>query len=544
LKNPTTAYFFFLVALACALLLNGCAQMIPLGGGQKDEIPPKVVDQSPQNKALNFSGDEVIVEFDEYIQLRDVQNQLIITPRLKEDPDVSVKGKTLKLKFRQPLQANTTYNINFGASVSDVHEGNVFQGLAIIFSTGGALDSLTVSGKVVNALTLKPQADVSVFIYGNAKDSFMFNSKPDYFGRADKSGNYLIQYIKAGKYKMIAFEDKNRNFIYDQPEELVSNFHEIEIKSAIKSDFEVFKEKTSRFFVKRTTYPAFGKVIYLLSRQPEKPMLVLKAADKDRVAWFFSADTLKVFYRNDLKDTIPMFLGENGKVPDTLLLSPQAPDKYEKDLKNKKLSPRIKKVEGLESGGAYAFLFDQPVIAVDKGKIYFITGRDTFALKGELRNDGPVISWVDTIKRTGSVQVFMKPGAVTSFSGISNDTIRYTFELKAREEYGTLFVSVEFKEEGKYFLQLVTEQGAIHPVSFDFAVQKDLATGIMKKDFKFARVNPGNYVLKINKDDNADKEWSPGDVLKGIRPEKVWIYDKSVKLLADWEMNIEWKLPD
>jgi hypothetical protein len=526
--------------------------MMPLTGGTKDETPPKIVKQDPENKTTNFSGNEIKIEFDEFIQLRDVTNQLIVTPRLSKDPEVTASGKTLLLKFKESLKPNTTYNINFGSSVVDLHEGNIFSGLAIVFSTGNSLDSLSVSGKITDAFTLKP-AEASVFLYENAEDSCMFKRKPDYFVKSDKEGNYKLNYVKAGNYKIIALGDKNKNFMYEQSEELIapallSDKSQKVILQNENLDFKLYKEEPSRFFVKRTSYPVYGQVIFAFNKAIKKADVNLGSFKNNiNLSYFFSKrnDSLFVFYNKAIADTISFWLTEDNSVIDTLYIYKQDEEKYTKDLKAKKLSPKVVGVIAIGKAGT-TIRFDQPLVGVDNSKIRLINGKDTMVVKEKF---GISDSVSHDIYSTQNISVpfkgylFLLPGAVKSFSEFENDSIRYSFEVKGKEDLGTVVVKLIFPDEGRYIVQLINEKGIPHAGNefyFDPAISKSKAGA--EQTFGFDRVVPGNYSIRLIKDDNEDMEWTTGNLLKQIAPEKIYYYSKPIKILADWEMNVDWKV--
>ncbi|HWY34182.1 MAG TPA: Ig-like domain-containing protein, partial [Nitrosopumilaceae archaeon] len=169
----------------------GCAQIVPLTGGIKDTTPPTPLKSIPENRAINVTSRTIVIEFNEFLQLNDVQNQLIITPQLKEFPDVSVKGKNLVIKFNEILLVNSTYCLNFGNSITDLHEGNQLKNYTFVFSTGNSIDTLKLSGKLIDAFTLEPIKDAWVMLYDSKSDSIVYRDKPMYIGKSGSDGNYV-----------------------------------------------------------------------------------------------------------------------------------------------------------------------------------------------------------------------------------------------------------------------------------------------------------------------------------------------------------------
>lgn len=138
----------FFTYLIVAILIYSC-QVVPLTGGDKDETPPKELKSSPENKSIHFAAKTITIEFDEFIRLQNLQQQLIVSPVMEEMPEISVKGKSLVIKLKEELMPNTTYSINFGNAIIDITENNPIPNYKYVFSTGDYLDSLSFSGNVL-----------------------------------------------------------------------------------------------------------------------------------------------------------------------------------------------------------------------------------------------------------------------------------------------------------------------------------------------------------------------------------------------------------
>lgn len=543
IKKLHTIYIAILL-----IAFSRCASMLQLSGGQKDTTPPKIVSQTPENKTLNFSGTELKIDFDEFIQLRDLNSQLVITPRLLEQPEVTAVGKTLNLKFNEALKSNTTYSIYFGNAIVDLHEANPLSGLTVVFSTGKTLDSIILSGKIVDAFTLK-SIEASVFLYENADDSCMFKRKPDYFVKADKEGNYKINFIKAGNYKAFAIDDKNKNFMYDQGEERIAVGHfnnsEKELKQNENIDFNIYMEAQSRFFLKRTVYLDYGQILFQFNKGKNSLSLGLSASCKENVAYRFSAnnDSLIVFYKKQIADTVDILLKENEKVIDTIYLYRQSEEKFINDLKYNRVKPKITQVNTMKQTEELSIWFNQPVLFIDNSKVRIINGKDTIAIK-----DGFVLDKDNRQKITSTQKftdpfkgfVLLLPGAVRGFAGFDNDSNLYVFEIKRKEDFGKIILNVIFPDESNYIVQLANSARLDETVTqlyFNSELRKS-----KQQEFIFERIVPGNYSIRIIRDSNKDLKWSTGEFLKNIEPEKVYYYTKSIKILPDWEINVDWKI--
>lgn len=189
--------------------VTGCANMIPPTGGPKDSLPPVLVSAEPDENVLHFNGNKIVLTFDEYIDLKNVRQNLIVSPVPKNQPNVEFKLKTMTIRIKDSLQPNTTYAFNFGRAVMDNHEGNVLKNFTYVFSTGSYIDSLRLTGRVTMASTGKPDSTLIVLLHDKLDDSAVVKEKPRYIARLDSSGNYKFDYLKPGTYALYALKDES-----------------------------------------------------------------------------------------------------------------------------------------------------------------------------------------------------------------------------------------------------------------------------------------------------------------------------------------------
>ena len=208
-----------------AFFAQQCANAVAPTGGPKDERPPVVVEAVPENHSINFSGKKIEITFDEYITLENANQNVMISPPLSEKPDIKLKNKTVVIKFKEDLASNTTYTINFGASIKDLHEGNQFKDYVYSFSTGDHIDTLAIAGKVLNASDKKPVDGVYVSLYAADRenvDSLPMTTIPDYITKTDKEGKFSLNGLADKKYLVFALKDANANLYFDLPNEDVA----------------------------------------------------------------------------------------------------------------------------------------------------------------------------------------------------------------------------------------------------------------------------------------------------------------------------------
>jgi uncharacterized protein (DUF2141 family) len=216
---PSLAVLILFVLVA-ELFGSSCANIVPPNGGPRDSIPPRLINASPKDSTVNFKGERITLTFDEYVDLQDVPNNLIFSPLFQTNPRVEVKGKTITVNFRDSLEANTTYIFNFGNAIRDFNEGNILKGYTYTFSTGPALDSLELSGRVLLAQTGGVDSTITVVLHGNLKDSAVQNQTPRYAVRVDQQGRFRFRNLSAGRYAIYALGDAGTSRRYLRKDQL------------------------------------------------------------------------------------------------------------------------------------------------------------------------------------------------------------------------------------------------------------------------------------------------------------------------------------
>lgn len=213
-------YWKYLV-LCAAVICTACANRgSGPQGGPRDTIPPAIVKESPLNGTLLFHGNKIEITFNEYIQLDDIQKNVLISPPQQRSPEVKAFGKTLSIAFQEDLQDSTTYTIDFGAAICDYNEKTPLRGYVFSFSTGDYIDSLGIEGLVVNAQDLNPVSGVVVGIQSNPDDSALTTLPFTRITRSDEDGFFTIHNIRGGTYRLYALDDVSRDFLYQPGEAL------------------------------------------------------------------------------------------------------------------------------------------------------------------------------------------------------------------------------------------------------------------------------------------------------------------------------------
>jgi len=211
---------YWLLTIAVGLLLVACASIGSPEGGPRDYTPPQVVKSSPQPGALNFKGQKVEINFDEIINLKDQQKKVIISPSPKTQPLIRTVGKKVTVEFREPLEENTTYVIDFSNAIEDNNESNQLDGYAFAFSTGDVIDTLAVSGIVLRANDLEPMQHVLVGLHSNLDDTAFTNVPLERVSRTNDRGKFTIRNLKPGTYHVFALNDMDGDYRMARTEDI------------------------------------------------------------------------------------------------------------------------------------------------------------------------------------------------------------------------------------------------------------------------------------------------------------------------------------
>jgi hypothetical protein len=534
-----------LIYISIILLSARCAQITPLTGGKRDMSPPVVKEYRPANASVNFNTQTIYIEFDEYIALKDISSQFIITPQTKEPPEIQVTGKKMKVTFNEPLLPNTTYKLAFGNAVSDINEGNILQNFEYILSTGNSIDSLRLKGKVLSALDGKPSNEVLVGLYPkDSKDSVMYTDKPLYITKADVSGNFAFNHLPAESFKILAIKDQNKNLLYDGSEEQIafttSNISTLDTNLVT---LNLFKEAPSKNFIRKPFSPDYGKAVVVYNKPQEDIVSVIA---KGMIDYELNAmkDTLSIFYQ-DKFDTLQTIINYHSRKADTLQIKLINKGTYEKRIKNKD----IKFVLQTNIAPEFPF-YSQPEIRlnvpvrsneIDRSRITLFEKTDS-VFKPKALVVVCDTGWVTRmavkteLKIETGYRIIIDSKAFSSADGRFNDSIAYHFVTTAQEDHAQLNLKLFFPKKENYLVRLLNEKEQIID-------ERKIALALMSPSeqiIEYKNLMPGNYFVRVVEDVNKNGRFDTGNYFLKLQPETIFINPSSIKLLSGWEVENEW----
>jgi hypothetical protein len=536
------------LSLLVATWLVSCAKMASLTGGEKDIASPKLDSLiSSKNFQTEFKERKIALHFDEWIELKN-QNQILVSPPLKNPPKIEVKGKSVlfSLDEKEILRDSTTYVINFGSSIVDFNEANPVKDYKYIFSTGDHIDSLSFSGKVIETYSYKPLENITVMLYDTPRDSIVLEEVPYYSSRTDKQGVFSILNIKKGYYKCIALEDKDFNYLYNAETEKIGFLDTMILisgDSMVAPELELFQANRP-FRLSDKSLKARGKISVTATQPIDRyevtnsnmPFLDIQNLRDSLIFWYKPS--------SEVMDSIYFELNVND-INDTIIL------------KTRNSTPAIAglKMTGnnLSKGMLYPenkleIKWSQPVTEIKNELVdlfvLYKTGegksvRDSLVQDTSFQfnfSKDSILSYQIGFKGDFSAELKYRirflPGAVNSYFGTS-DTLFLDFQKEKSENFGTIACRFEKLDINAQYIVLLTQQNNL--------VSKKLIRGASEQTIRFSQLLPGKYILEIILDHNSNGRWDPGDFFKKLQPEKKMdITLEELRKNWDIETTIKW----
>jgi hypothetical protein len=530
------------------LLFFSCAQIVSPTGGSRDTKGPEVLKYEPSNNTSNFKENKIKIYFNEFINLKDVQSQLIISPPLKEIPELSAKGKTLVIPVTDTLKENTTYSFQFGNCVTDITEGNASTNLKYVFSTGPFIDSFSVVGKIINSETFEPEKDLLVMIYDSikfSKDSFSFKFLPDYFTKTDASGAFNISNIKKGRFKIFALKDANSNYKYDSPDEKIAFNSSIFITDTLPKSFELnsFLATPSAQFIKKSNFTEFQKMDFVFNKPIDKIDFNFfnSAFSKESYTLEYGKkrDSLTLFFNKKIDlDSLNFSINENGKVLDTFYTKTISYDKVSRTRGKGTSNPfflKIKKEEFnfLDNSG-FIFSTTYPVSSIDTSKIKITCGSKFYNASVLYTDDSKrkfklIFDWLED----SIYQVRFDSLTFKSFlPELKHDSTSIKFTVPNKSKAGGIKLKMILPgNEDSYLLLLKDSRGTtIKEVKINESTEID-----------FGLYLPANYKIELIEDKNRNGKWDTGNFYLDLQPEKIIKFAKDISVRANWDSEEIWE---
>ena len=599
LKNRFS-YIIFLFPALCLLAYSCANRGLGPQGGPKDETPPRLVGSTPALNATNFRGQTIVLEFDEFIQVKDVYKNVIISPPQRTAPIMKAMGRRFTIELTDTLQENTTYTIDFGNAIADNNEGNVLANFSFAFSTGNEIDTLVFTGTLVDAQTLNRVDGSLVGIHSNLSDTAFITLPFARMTRTNATGNFTIRNVREGDYHIFALDDQNANFFFDQLAEAIAFLDSIvqpsipikkkkipvdttktdsvSIKkdrlAMLKADSISMSEQNSRlilfqflenfrkqFFVKAERREREKFTLFFNAPLEEYPIieplnfefstnyLLQSSVGKDTLTYWLldtlvrQQDTLNFILHYPKTDSI----GDLVPTQDTLHLALRQESRIQNQ--PRKQNRREREQETVKT--------DYLTFATNASGVFEYYNYPRFIFSNPIREfDVEKINFFRQIQDT--------IWSTIPFNMYSLDSIRMNFELnvdlKAGEKYKIeldsaaftgIFGNVTEKRTLNFNVRNLEEYATliINVTPFDERIIIQLLNGRdevvtqEKADAEgtiFDFLTPDVYFVRLFFDENGNEKWDTGNFRERRQPEKVYYFNKKISLRANWEVEETW----
>ncbi len=565
----------YLIAALCS-----CASQQPVTGGPKDTIPPTLLSTTPKHKSLNFADKTISLVFSEPVKENQLNSKLIVTPDDQNKFKTTIRKSQVTLEFEKPFRDSTTYTLNFNSSIEDISEGNDAENVILAFSTTTYIDSLSINGVVTDLMTSKPLPDVTVALYVANDTTHIFNKRPLYFTKTSKEGNYSLENLKTGSYRLYAFEDKNKNNLCESNSEkhgfaadtlnLTSNIDSLNI-AILLNDVKPLNQIAARtsgvYFESR-----YNKALQDYQLQPladsarlQNWQIYSSLTEDLRGITFYPASNPR---RDSLLVAIAATDSTNNTVTDSVYLKFEPSRRTKPKFSYVVTPPTESEITPVTN---ILFNFNKPLLSYNLDSIKIaIDSVFTFPLQVDstyLNGRRTQLQLFVTLNT--SLISNLKASLKAKQDTLAPDTT--TAEFKSTQSLGQLlskykdnytriklpkasFISVDKDTSAAQFLEyrfinpeekgivraIVNTQATSYTVQLinkSYQAVKSISTS---RNVEFKNVPPGDYTFRILLDQNNDGQWSPGNSLRWIQPEKVIVYPQFFNVRANWVMdNIE-----
>ena len=583
--------------LITAILLIRCANVVTPSGGPKDTQQPVVLESTPENNSKNFKGKSIHITFDEFVTLNNPSNNVLISPPMVKKPTYRLSGKTLVIRFEEPLRPNTTYSINFGNAIKDLHEGNIFNGYVFNFSTGESIDSLSLQGKVISASELTPKEGFFVGLYSDDNDTLTLDSlpylvKPNYITTTDKKGAFEFHGLADKEYLIFALNDNNSNLIFDLPNEEIAFYpemvrpyyiepqivietkttdtlvldsiandsvsHEIildtiskidsvlEIKKLEYPNFEVFsfiqEDSIQKIFKKELVEEGLLRFIFRYPADNVSITAIEELPDTFNILPVYSTrkDTV-LWYHTPYKDSLLISIIDGVNISDTTRyslkprtsMSKRKRKQEENSVKRLSVKNNIKGNK-LKPEQPLILTFNDPIMRVNQpDSLFFIENKDTI-----YRN----LTFEKVDDYGFKYQIIKDINPDVKYQLIIPDSVFFGIRNMTNDSIRLSFGVQEESALGNIFLTVVVPDD-VPQIILELTTEqgKVVERRILTHtdEVAFWYIDPGKYKLKAILDLDANGVWSPGNFNKRLQPEKIIFYKGTLEVRANWDIDLD-----
>lgn len=592
MNNSKSLYYIFIIIAAA--VMYSCANIGNPSGGPIDKTPPIFMRSNPTPNAVNVKDRKIEIFFDEIVTLKDPSTKIIVSPAQTEMPRMSALGRKVTVELVDSLLPNTTYTIDFSNSIQDNNEGNAIDNFAFAFSTGSVIDSMRVSGYVLDSRTLEPMQSVVVGLQSNLADSAFHKEKLQRVALTNDRGQFTIRNVSPGSYHIFALKDLDRDYKFGNPTEDIAFLDSIIVPSigSREAADTVYNDLNEIDTIMRATRPAYFPNDILLSMFNEDRKSQYLAnnlrVDSTRISLTFAAasDTLpslSIVGRNDVPDQ--WYTLERSQTNDTLTYWIRPPHLVSADtlmvattylrtdtasnlswgtdtLKftfQRQKAKKKKKNEETDSLEQIRFMELHPLangtqevyapLLLQTGTPIERYSREAFHLQRKLQNDTTFypaeiksIALRDSTlnRRDLMLKVDWEPGAaytlavdslaMTDIYGLQTKPLKVDFNVRKMEEYGNIVFNIPAVRDSAIVELLDGTEKIV------------LRAPVKNHRAELLNLLPGKYYARLFIDRNGNGKYDTGNYDMHMQPEETVYYPGAINLKKNWDVEQTWDI--
>lgn len=574
------------VMAIASLMLYACANMASPNGGPYDEVPPKFISSTPAPGQLNYKGKKVEILFDELVQVDKPTENVIVTPPQMSQPVIRANGRRVVVALEDTLKENTTYTIDFTNSIADNNEKNVLQNFSFAFSTGSTIDTLQISGILLDAATLEPMSGITVGVHTNLADSAFTTTPFVRTSRTNERGQFTIRNMAPGTYRIYALEDVMRSYAYTQPGQQIAYSDSLIVpsfelttrqdttwKDSLTIDtimtvpythffpdnieLRLFKEKVERQYMLRPErndekiltlrfnapveqYPEPVPVNF----EPEGDWYFVQAEEEGRTIKYWLTDSL-VWQQDTLQIAVDYLKSDSLNVlrpqTDTVSLSmrrrPQATQKKSKKADGPKpiefLGLSATPTGTMEMTDTLSLTFAEPIAQLDSSLLRLEQLVDSVWTPVDFRffpdsTNALRYFLLRPWNYAEEYQLSIDSATIYSVYGRWNNTLKNAFKVKKEDDYGHLYINV-IGVDTTAFVELLNNS--------DLPVRK---AKVKDGGALFMDLKPDKYYARLTIDLNGNGRWDTGNYAEKRQPEQVFYCPKLFQVMQNWQVEETW----
>lgn len=544
-------YLVKLVSLVALVTTSGCARQGYPTGGPKDTEPPKSLATTPENGSRNFAADEFYIQFDEYIVLKNPNDNILVSPPMKQQPEYTTKGKGILVKINDTLLPNTTYLFQFKEAIADFNEGNLLPSFEYVFSTGDAMDTLMLDGRVLEPRSGKPWKEtVTVAAFNSATQSLSDSATqtPSFVTRCDKQGFFAFHHLPEGHYHLVAFEDKNRNMSFDSTEAVAWDTTSFKAHPAPDSN-QAIRQSSNQAIklyisqpdnrhqrVTKSEFIAKGRIQIVTQLPLQQP-----AVEGLEAEWRLNSrkDTMTLWCLDAKTDSTRFIVSDPSGIQDTLKIrfTEKAKGKRQRIGAKEERKPLVKPL----CDGSKAFYddlrlaFENPVVTLRdsaQAEVMYLKDSTISLCPLALDSSGLSARLMTSLKAGEQYRIRLHDSLFSDIYGNFSDSLSFTLTPK---DYGLLTLHIDNRTDLPLVIEVLDNRDTVVQHSNIQAIKQS-------SNLTFSHLPAGDYRLRAILDANGDGRWTPGDYRLQRQPEQVVFFEKTLSLREKWEMEENWEI--